>query len=123
VRTGMPFRFGLTEDLKTVEIVTPDGTTATREIDTTRRELVFGDTTKQGIYTVKAGTNNFSFAVNLLDAAESDTAPRSELQIGEYAKTAASVMRQASLEFWRWIALAGLLICLFEWWFYHKRTA
>src|SRR5213078_2730625 len=33
VRTGMPFRFGLTEDLKTVEIVAPDGTTATREID------------------------------------------------------------------------------------------
>lgn len=123
VRTGMPFRFGLTEDLKTVEILTPEGMTATREIDTTRRELVFGDTTKQGIYQVKAGTNKFSFAVNLLDAAESDTSPRNELQMGEYAKATASTLKQASLEFWRWIALAGLLICLFEWWFYHKRTA
>lgn len=123
VKAGMPFRLGLTEDLKTVEITTPDGATASRAIDTTRRELVFGDTTRQGIYTVKAGTNQFRFAVNLLDAAESDTAPHSELKFGEFATTKAAERRQASLEFWRWLALAGLLVCLFEWWFYHKRTA
>jgi Ca-activated chloride channel homolog len=123
VKAGMPFRLGLTEDLKSVEITGPDGAVSTREIDTTRRELVFGDTMRQGIYSVKAGTNQFHFAVNLLDAAESDTAPRNELQVGEFAKAAASALRQASLEFWRWLALAGLLVCLFEWWFYHKRTA
>jgi hypothetical protein len=24
---------------------------------------------------------------------------------------------------WRWIAAAALAFLLFEWWFYHKRTA
>jgi len=94
-----------------------------QRLDVARRELIFGETSRQGVYTVSAGTNNFRFAVNLLDAAESDTDPRGEVQMGEFARSAAAAMRQASLEFWRWIALAGLLVCLFEWWFYHKRTA
>lgn len=123
IKAGMPFRLGLTEELPSVEITMPNGTTQARAIDKTRRELVFGDTIKQGVYSVKAGTNQFRFAVNLLDAAESDTAPRPEVQFGEFARAAASATRQASLEFWRWIALAALLICLFEWWWYHKRTA
>jgi Ca-activated chloride channel homolog len=123
IKAGIPFRLGLTEDLPTVDITMPDGTTRSRAIDQTRRELVFGDTIKQGVYSVKAGTNQFRFAVNLLDAAESDTAPRPEVQFGEFARAAASATRQASLEFWRWIALAALLICMFEWWWYHKRTA
>jgi Ca-activated chloride channel homolog len=123
IKAGMPFRLGLTEELPSVDITRPDGTTQARAIDQTRRELVFGDTIKQGVYLVKAGTNQFRFAVNLLDAAESDTTPRPEVQFGEFARAAASATRQASLEFWRWIALAALLICLFEWWWYHKRTA
>jgi hypothetical protein len=123
VKAGAPFRLGLTEDLPSVDITLPDGTTRSRAVDKTRRELVFGDTTKQGVYSVKAGTNQFRFAVNLLDAAESDTAPRNEVKFGEFARASASALRQASLEFWRWIALAGLLVCLFEWWWYHKRTA
>lgn len=123
VKAGMPFRFGLADNLPSVQITSPDGTTATRAIDTTRRELVLGDTTRQGVYKVQAGTNQFSFAVNLLDAEESDTAPRNEVKLGELARAAATTTRQASLEFWRWLALAGLLVCLFEWWFYHKRTA
>jgi hypothetical protein len=123
IKAGSPFRLGLAEDLPTVEITMPDGTTQSRAIDKTRRELVFGDTTKQGVYSVKAGTNQFRFAVNLLDAAESDTTPRNEVQFGEFARASAAVTRQASLEFWRWLALAGLFVCLFEWWWYHKRTA
>jgi Ca-activated chloride channel family protein len=123
VKAGMPFRLALAQDVASVEITTPDGATKTRALDATRRELVFGDTTKQGVYSVKAGTNQFRFAVNLLDAAESDTTPHNEIQFGDYARSATASLRQASLEFWRWIALAGLLICLFEWWFYHKRTA
>lgn len=123
IHTGTPFRLAFAENLPNVQITTPDGKTATRELDQQRRELVFGDTSKQGVYSVKAGTNDFRFAVNLLDAAESDTMPQDEIRFGEFASTSAATFRQASLEFWRWVALAGLLICLFEWWFYHKRTA
>jgi len=123
VKSGTPFRLALSEDVASVEITTPDGATKSRALDATRREVVFGDTTKQGVYTVRAGTNQFRFAVNLLDAAESDNAPHNEIQFGDFARSATATFRQASLEFWRWVALAGLLVCLFEWWFYHKRTA
>ena len=33
------------------------------------------------------------------------------------------IRRQANLEIWRWFALTALLILLFEWWYYHRRTA
>jgi hypothetical protein len=36
---------------------------------------------------------------------------------------AASTLRRANQEYWRWLACAGLAVLLFEWWYYHKRTA
>ena len=78
---------------------------------------------KQGIYRLKAGTNEVAFCVNLLDAAESDTTPKAELQFGKYAKVASTTVRRANLEIWRWIAAAALAVLMFEWWYYHRRTA
>jgi hypothetical protein len=57
-----------------------------------------------------------------MDSNESNIAPREELAIGKYAKVSATSMKQANLELWRWVAAAGLIVLLFEWWFYHKRT-
>jgi hypothetical protein len=87
------------------------------------REVVFGDTGRQGTYRLKAGTNDVTFCVNLLDSTESNITPREELPFGRYAKTTASTVKRANVELWRWIALAGLALLLFEWWYYNKRTA
>ena len=94
-----------------------------RTVDGVKHELVFGDTTKKGVYRVRTGTNDLAFCVNLIDAAESDTTPKAELPLGKYAKISATTQRQASLELWRWVALAGLAVLLSEWWYYHRRTA
>ena len=75
------------------------------------------------MYRVKAGTNDVMFAVNLLDAAESNLTPREELPFGKYSKVTAPTVRRANVELWRWIALAALAFLLFEWWYYHRRTA
>jgi len=123
VKAGDPFRLALPEGTKSVEIMMPDGTKRLREIDPARKELLFGETQKQGIYTVDAGTNRVLFCVNLLDNLETDTTPRSEIQFGSYAKVTSTTTRQANLEVWRWFALTALLILLFEWWYYHRRTA
>lgn len=123
VQAGAPFRLALTESVTTAQIQTPDGSTRTAEVNPAKGELVFGDTMKQGIYRVKAGTNEVAFAVNLLDAAESDTTPKAELQFGKYAKVASTTVRRANLEIWRWIAAAALAVLMFEWWYYHRRTA
>ena len=124
VKVGEPFRLPLGEPLESAQITAPDGSVKNLPLTKTARELVFGDTTAQGIYQVRAGTNALSFCVNLLDAAESDIRPREELPLGKFGTgVVATKMQRANLELWRWIALAGLGVLLFEWWWYHKRTA
>src|SRR5262249_42645741 len=50
VKAGDPFRVSLPDNVSSVEIALPDGTTRTRSVDPTRKELVFGETQHQGIY-------------------------------------------------------------------------
>src|SRR5205814_95930 len=124
VRAGDPFRFGLPpQPITSAQITKPDGSKKTLGIEAGARELIFGETFQQGIYGLRAGTNDVTFCVNLTDAAESNIMPRDELPFGKYGKVAATTLKRANLELWRWIASAGLFVLLFEWWFYHKRTA
>lgn len=123
VRAGDPLRWPLLEPAATATVRTPDGTEKTLTLDAGAREVVFGETLRRGVYRLSAGTNAVTFAVNLLDAAESDTSPRPEIRFGEYARAEATNLRPADMELWRWIAAAGLAVLMFEWWFYHKRTA
>lgn len=122
VRAGDAFRFALQQPVARAEVRLPDGTIRELPAGNDARELVFGDTRQQGAYRLLAGTNSVTFCVNLLDALESDTTPRGELRLGQYAVTTATTMKQANLELWRWVALAGVGWLLFEWWYYHKRT-
>ncbi len=123
IRSGDPFRLSLVQSEKNAAITFPDGTQKQISLAANSREIVFGDTTKQGIYKLRIGTNETVFCVNLLDAAESNTKPKAELQFGKYGKVEASSIQRANLELWRWIAAAALAILMFEWWFYHRRTA
>jgi hypothetical protein len=124
VKAGEPFRFNVADSVRNVEITGPDGLRTSLPLEKSARELIFGNTIKQGIYKIRSGTNNLSFCVNLMDAAESDIRPRDELPIGKFgAGIATTKMERATTELWRWIALAGLCVLLFEWWWYHKRTA
>ena len=122
VQPGNAFRYALPPKTGSAQLTTPDGKTRSLPIEDDTRELVIGDTHKQGVYHLKAGTNEVTFCVNLMDSNESSIAPRDELPIGRYAKVAATTLKRANMELWRWIAAAGLLVLLFEWWWYHKRT-
>lgn len=123
IRSGDPFRLALPEGVASAEITLPDGSARTRAPDVARRELLFGETQRQGVYKVKAGTNEVIFCANLLDSLETDTTPRNAIQFGSLVKVASSTTRQANLEVWRWFALTAFLVLLFEWWYYHRRTA
>ena len=123
VHAGEPFRFAPAQVVSSAQVVFPDGTRKTVEVQTNTHEIVFGDTASTGVYRLRAGTNETVFCVNLLDAAESNTRPRTELNFGKYTKVSATTIKRANLELWRWIALAGLGVLLFEWWYYHRRTA
>jgi Ca-activated chloride channel family protein len=123
VRAGEPFRFGLEQSISTADLTTPDGNHTTIPVEPGAREVIIGNTYRQGVYHLKAGTNDVSFCVNLLDAAESNIMPRDELPFGKYAKVTASMVKRANIELWRWLAVAALSFLLFEWWYYHRRTA
>ena len=122
LQPGTAFRLPLTQKIASADVLTPDGKTHTVPIDPASPELVFGDTLKQGVYRVRAGTNRVTFCVNLLDPAESNIRPKEDLPLGRYGSISATTLKQANLELWRWLALAGLGVLLVEWWWYHKRT-
>jgi hypothetical protein len=122
VRAGDAFRLGLAEPVKSAQITLPDGTVKPLTVTTNASEIVFGDTFKQGVYRLKAGTNETVFCVALLDAEESNIKPREELKFGKYNAVKASTVHRANLELWRHIAAVALAVLLFEWWYYHKRT-
>ena len=89
----------------------------------TRRQGLAALHQTTGVYRVKAGTNEVTFCANLMDSNESNITPRDELAVGRYAKVGATTMKRANAELWRWLVVAGLVVLLFEWWFYHKRSA
>jgi len=122
VKTAEPFRLVMAEPPAAAQVIRPDGQVASLILPPKTTEIVYGDTTRQGIYTLKAGTNRVVFCVNLMDAAESANAPRPEIALGKYATAAANTRQRANLEIWRWIAAAALLVLMFEWWYYHRRT-
>jgi hypothetical protein len=123
VRAGDPIRLALAESVTNATVRLPDGSSRMVTLDAGARELVFGETARQGTYRFDVGTNTVLVCANLLDSAETDTTPKAELRFGKYAQVQATTTQRASLEWWRWLAGIALAVLAFEWWFYHRRTA
>lgn len=123
LQPGTAFRLGLAQKTTKATLTTPDGKTRTLEVEPDARELIISDTARQGTYRVKAGTNDVAFCVNLMDSNESNIAPKDDLAVGKYERITSTRLKRGSVELWRWIAGVGLAVLLFEWWWYHKRTA
>jgi hypothetical protein len=123
VRAGEPFQLALVSPVQNAQVRLPGGQTRDLDVDPANPEIVFGDTARRGTYRVRAGTNEVAFCVNLLDVRESNTQPRNELNLGQYDKVEANVERQANTELWRTLVVIALAVLMFEWWWYHKRTA
>jgi len=122
IKAGDPFRLALAEPVKSAEVKLPDGSTKQLTVDATANGIVFGDTARQGVYHLRAGTNEVTFCANLLDSAESNIRPRDELKFGEYTRVTATTVQRTNMELWRTLAAIGLAVLLFEWWWYHRRT-
>ena len=123
VRSGEPFRLPLIERAESATVTLPDGSETPVAMEEGSGEILFGATAHHGTYKITVGTNSTQFCVNLLDAAESNIKPQEEIDFGRHGAVTATASRKANMEIWRWIALAGLGVLLFEWWYYHRRTA
>jgi hypothetical protein len=107
--------------MRSIEVEGPDGTSETLT-RTLRTDFVYGPLPRVGIYRVKwDGQVQRSFAVNLLDSAESDLTPRPSIDIGD-ERIAAGEVKSTPRDIWKWVALAALLLLLLEWYIYNRRV-
>lgn len=123
IRPGDPFRLPLTSTEQHASITRPDNVVEQIVLGPDVTELVYGNTTLSGVYKVALGTNDMTFTASLLDAVESNIQPRENISLGRFQTVSADTEKRASLESWRWFVLAGLIVLLFEWWWFHRRTA
>lgn len=123
VGTGRVVLVPVPPQVTEVTLHAPDGHTERLGVTTT--PLPIDRFTKAGLYRVSApgGTLDLTFAVNLLDAAESQVAPRAQLAFeGRDAPLAATRSPiKTDRELWRPLLLLGLLLLCLEWWVFHRR--
>jgi len=82
----------------------------------------YGDTGRAGIYTVKIGDRELSYAANLTSGAESDLTPRRELVVGTTKVSAAVSAKAKNREIWRELLVFAFAILMVEWYIYNRRV-
>jgi hypothetical protein len=102
-----------------LEVRDPDGSTQTIQRGG-RAEFIYGKTDRLGPYEVTWDGGKRLFAVNLLDADESNLEPREAITIGA-AKIASGVVQSQPRDLWKWLALGALALVLLEWYIYNRR--
>jgi hypothetical protein len=83
--------------------------------------FLYKNTEKVGPYRAAWPGGERRFAVNLLDADESNVQPRDEVRIGSQ-KLESGPPRRQTYETWKWAALAALVLLSLEWAAYHRRV-
>jgi hypothetical protein len=87
-----------------------------------RPDFSYGNTDRVGVYEVRwDGKSQRNFAINLLDADESNIEPRPEIQIGQ-DRIEAGASRGTPRDIWKWVALGALGLLLLEWYVYNRRV-
>jgi hypothetical protein len=87
-----------------------------------RPDFTFDRADRVGVYEVRQeGELQRRFAVNLLDARESDLAPRSEFKVGAERVVAGETGRQTR-HLWKILAAVAFVLLLVEWTIYYRRV-
>ncbi len=105
--------------VKQVQVIDPAGTEETLE-RTMQTEFLYKNTEQVGIYRASWEGGGRPFAVNLLDADESNIQPREAVRLGSQ-DIPAGQERGWTTDTWKWGVLAALVLLLMEWAFYHRR--
>jgi len=125
LRTGQPLIAVLPAGAREATLTDPAGKSQTLRADADGR-VSFVETTRAGIYSLRAGSWEQRFAVNLLSDAESNTAPRAQALVREERTQGAPEDGPAAFpsrqDLWKLFAILGLVLLLLEAALYHRQA-
>lgn len=120
-RTGQPIIFQPRRRTEKGTMELPNG-----NIETLRPgddgTIEFLDTNSTGFYRWQAGDDSQTVPVNLFDDKESMIAAAENVRLGTTESKDVSRDYKSRLELWKWLALAGLLLLVLEWYVYNRRV-
>jgi len=127
---GQPLAIPVDETITEVRVTRPDGTVVSSRnggVQLQEGQALYADTDPLGVYLVEElrGSEvalSRRFAVNLFAPAESRVEPQRDLVVPQVSGAQSTVARERDgrQEFWRWIALAALVVLLIEWLVYQR---
>lgn len=117
-RAGETIALDIPAGTKQVAISAPDK--STRRVPTASSPLLYDSTRQVGVYTAAAGDWKRTFAVNLLNAGESDLKPKDSLKVQDGEAIGGESRARANRELWSYVVLVGLLLLGVEWWVFHR---
>jgi hypothetical protein len=120
LQPGMPKRLRPGGGIDKVTVTDPEGRIDELQRIGSRTDFDCQSTDRMGIYIAEWKGGGRSFAVNLLDADESNIQPREMIRIGD-SQVVANEKRTHTRELWKWGAVISLLFLLVEWYVYNKR--
>ncbi len=106
-----------------LRVVRPDGQVESRPVDASGR-MRYADLDRVGVYRVqRPNETEQAFAVNLLDADESNIAPAEQVNLGGRRLVArhAGVTR-ANIDLRPWLAALALMVLCLEWYVYNRKV-
>lgn len=119
-RTGQPVPLLPPSGTKDISITAPDKSVRRIPVAQDSDGVLYDGTDQVGLYSASAGNWKDTFAVSLLNKAESDLAPRDALKVGENKQVQAETRARSNRELWGYLIAIALLVLVVEWWVYHR---
>ncbi|APW63302.1 VWA domain-containing protein [Paludisphaera borealis] len=134
---GKPIALRAETAEKTIQVTSADGSKTETVERNPQGTFVYNEAATTGFYQARWGKDGLlPFAVNLFDFRESDLAPRGlvpagapegqvesyKIKIGYSPVAGVQTLPVTKLDWWKYLAAAGLAVLLIEWYIYNKRV-
>jgi len=118
-RTGQPVALTVPAGIEHIVVRTPKGESI--DVPVKSAPVLFDRTEWAGLYEVSSDNYSRRFVVNVLDRAESNTKPKSEMRLTSSGAAVQASTVESNRELWRYFVVVALCVLSVEWWVYHRR--